>query len=217
VAVSLSVFFYLVAASGRRPRDIGERIEEISQAARADRWQKAFDLAIWLQQQEPMPKASVSEEVRLFRLLDRESDRKTRAFLALAAGQLRLKSCLPVLEKMAAEAPEEADPLADGRVYAIMALGEIGDSATLDAVLQGVRSTDAGVRKAAAFALGGIGGETAVRALRGLILDGVRDVRWNAALALARLSNPGGEEVLLEMADRGTVASTPGIGPGLVS
>ena len=54
---------------------------------------------------------------------------------------------------------------------------------------------------------------SSVAALEPLLGDPVADVRWNAALALARLGSDAGAPVLRTMVDRSLVLQTPGITP----
>jgi HEAT repeat protein len=54
----------------------------------------------------------------------------------------------------------------------------------------------------AAYVLGKLADRRAVPRLRVLLGDTTEDVRWNAAIALASLSDPSGAEVLRSMIDR---------------
>ena len=61
---------------------------------------------------------------------------------------------------------------------------------------------DAGLRKAAVFALGNFDDPRVPPALEQALHDRVPDVRWNAALQLASAGNSAGLEVLGEMLSR---------------
>ena len=63
-------------------------------------------------------------------------------------------------------------------------------------------SEDPGLRKAAVHALGSFPGDAARPALLTAVNDPVEDVRWNAAVALARRRDPAAAPVLLQMLDR---------------
>ena len=69
------------------------------------------------------------------------------------------------------------------------------------------RSEDAGVRKAAVHALGSFPDDAARTALLTAVNDPVEDVRWNAAVALARRRDPAAAPVLLQMMDRRHLAT----------
>jgi len=67
------------------------------------------------------------------------------------------------------------------------------------ALLEASKSDDAGLRSAASFALGVVGGEAAADRLVALEGDAVDDVRFNAATGLARLGRPEAYATLTEM------------------
>ena len=69
-------------------------------------------------------------------------------------------------------------------------------------------STDAGVRKIVVYALGALPGDTQFVTLRAALQDAEPDVRWNAAIALARHGNGEGAGVLRQMLDRSYVEQT---------
>jgi len=58
------------------------------------------------------------------------------------------------------------------------------------------------VRSVSAFGLGRLASPEALEEVRGLLEDPVAEVRWNAALALARNGDPMGEPILIQMLDR---------------
>ena len=61
---------------------------------------------------------------------------------------------------------------------------------------------DAGIRKMVVYALGALPGDAQVDTLRTALEDPVADVRWNAAMALARHGSTDGVPVLRQMLDR---------------
>ena len=67
---------------------------------------------------------------------------------------------------------------------------------------------DAGIRKMVVYALGALPGETQIPTLRTALQDSVADVRWNAAVALARHGNHDGVNVIKQMLDRPFVEQT---------
>jgi HEAT repeat protein len=80
-------------------------------------------------------------------------------------------------------------------------------------MLQAASERDPGIRKTAAFALGELGDPEAIPRLEVLLEDTVADVRWNAALATARLGSHAGLDVISEMLDRQLAGQAPGITP----
>jgi HEAT repeat protein len=63
-------------------------------------------------------------------------------------------------------------------------------------------SSDAGVRKMVVYALGALPGESQLVTLQTALQDPAPDVRWNAAVALARHDSADGVPVIKEMLDR---------------
>src|SRR5262249_49362671 len=59
-----------------------------------------------------------------------------------------------------------------------------------------------GIRKMVVYALGALPGDAQLRTLRTALQDSTADVRWNAAVALARHGNTDGVPVLRQMLDR---------------
>jgi len=163
------------------------------------RWQAAYSVA-----QSIRPGGPCRGEIRAADLAAAydgagDDDPRVRRFLVLAIGLLGDRAAGPAL----LDALESRDP--ETRIYAIEALGALGDPATrerLEALL--ADPADPGLRKAAAYALGNAGPDAAP-ALRRALEDPVSDVRWNAALALARLGDSSGAGVVAELLDRAAI------------
>ena len=83
----------------------------------------------------------------------------------------------------------------------------------LPGLLELARAEDAGLRKAAVHALGSFAGEGSSAGLAAALSDPVEDVRWNAALALARRRDARAAPVLLQMTDRAHLATIPDLTP----
>jgi HEAT repeat protein len=91
----------------------------------------------------------------------------------------------------------------DTRIYAVWALGVIGDAEALPRLLALASNQDSGLRKTAVYALGAFASGESREVLAKALNDPVEDVRWNAALALARTGDVRAAPVLLQMMDRG--------------
>lgn len=128
-----------------------------------------------------------------------------RRYLALALGRLD-----PPLPPAAVESLKRslADPDSEARITAIWALGSSGDPAVTSTLLPLFDSQDAGIRKMVVYALGALPGDAQVETLKGALQDNEADVRWNAAVALARHSSRDGVSVLGQMLDRSHVEQT---------
>ena len=83
-------------------------------------------------------------------------------------------------------------------------------AAVTDALLTASRSDDAGLRSAAAFTLGVVGGAGADERLEQLVGDAADDVRYNAAIGLARQGREAAYPMLAEMLALPDAAAEPG-------
>ena len=130
-------------------------------------------------------------------------DPRVRRYLALAVGRLSN----PPTDAVRVLVEGLDDPDTDTMISVIWALASLGDASVTESIESMYGSEDAGVRKMAVYALGGLGpGDTAV--LRTALEDPVADVQWNAAVALARHGRDDGVRVLGRMLDREYVERT---------
>ena len=200
VCVTVFVIFGLIASEGKGARAY---LDEVRTGGANRRWQAAFELSKVLQARKDPSLADpafADELVRVFAGAGTD-DPRVRRYLALALGRLGDKRAVPALVQAAAPSGDaSADP--DTQVYAVWALGAIADPAAVPTLVSLARSGDAGLRKAAVHALGSFPGEDARAALLVAVNDPVEDVRWNAAVALARRRDPAAAPVLLQMMDR---------------
>jgi HEAT repeat protein len=150
------------------------------------------------------PKAG--DELR--ELFSTSEDLWVRRYLALVLGHVGDREAVPLLISGAADDDSQV------RIYSLWALGAIADPAGFPTLTAAITDTDPGIRKTAAYALGGYANQAeAMSALEPLVDDPVADVRWNAALALARLGSSSGLPVLEQMLDRRLLAQIPDITP----
>jgi HEAT repeat protein len=143
--------------------------------------------------------------IKAFR--DSTSDPDVRRYLALAIGRLD-----PPLPDAAIADLTQAldDPDSQTRISVIWALGSSGDAAVVPRLvpLYTAPDTDPGIKKMIVYALGALPGDTQIDTLRTALQDSTPDVRWNAAVALARHGRSEGTTVLREMLDRAYVERT---------
>jgi len=207
VCVTVFVIFGLIASEGRGARAY---LDEVRTGSANRRWQAAFELSKVLQARKDPSLADpafADELVRVFTGAGAD-DPRVRRYLALALGRLGDPRAVPALIQAAdPRGDTPVDP--DTQVYAVWALGAIGEPQAVPTLVSLARSEDAGLRKAAVHALGSFPGEDARAALATAVNDPVEDVRWNAAVALARRRDPAAAPVLLQMMDRCHLAAIP--------
>ncbi len=214
VAVCVSVFaiFGLIASGEQGPREHLLELRRGGGMFNNKRWQAAFALAGALENDKGALRGDTrfaAELVQTFEESKQWDDPLARRYLVLALGRLGDRQAVPALRRAFSD-PEAASD-SPTRIYAVWALGAIGDPSGVVEVLEAARSEDAGLRKAGVYALGGFREARARAVLIGALEDGVADVRWNAALALARQGDAAAVPVLRQMLDRTQLAGVPGL------
>jgi HEAT repeat protein len=214
VAVCVAVFlvFGLIASEGKGAR---EYLAEVRTGGANRRWQAAFELSKVLQAgKDPAlrDEAFVQELIRTFQEADRD-DPRVRRYLALALGRLGDRRAVPSLRAAAAAPADGSSTDPETRVYAVWALGAIADEAALPELRAIAADPDAGLRKAAVHAMGAFPDAATREALARALEDPVEDVRWNAALGLARHGDRRAAPTLARMLDRSQLAGVPGLTP----
>ena len=201
VGVTVLVYagFRSLVADDRTPEDY---LADIHAGGTNRRWPAAYELSRLMA--DPDVRANPALGPALVEAFDaaRDDDPRVRRYLALALG--RLDPPLPpgALARLT-EALDDPDP--ETRISVIWALGSSGDPSVV-APLNAVFATgDAGVRKMAVYALGALPGDGPLDTLRTALQDEAVDVRWNAAVGLARHGNRDGLPVLRQMLDRAHV------------
>jgi HEAT repeat protein len=202
VCVAVFVIFGLIAGESRGARDY---LAEVRGGSANRRWQAAFELSKVLQARKDPALSDphfAEEAVRLFRESGTD-DPRVRRYLALALGRLGDPRAVPALLEAVEEGADKEGPVdAEIQIYAVWALGAIGDGAALPKLVALAGGADPALRKAAVYALGAFPGDVAQAALVKALGDATEDVRWNAAVALARRREARAAPVLLEMMDR---------------
>jgi hypothetical protein len=146
-----------------------------------------------------------------------EQSRTLCVYLCRALGEFTVaEAAAPLVIR--AEDPAEPE-IARAAVEALAVLatnltavgGKFTDQAAVTAaVLVDTRSGDDGLRSSATYALGVVGGAGAQERLEVLCDDPADDVRYNAALGLARLGDPAAYDTLTEMLSLPDVAAPAG-------
>jgi HEAT repeat protein len=197
VAVSVYVGFRSLLTDDRGAQDY---LAEIRTGGSTRRWPAAYELSRLMS--DPKTRADRTLPAALVKAFEgAKDDPQVRRYLALAIG--RLDPPLPA-EAIADLTSALDDPDSETRISVIWALGSSGDPAVV-ATLQPLLTSpvaDAGIRKMVVYALGALPGETQIVTLRTALQDSTADVRWNAAVALARHGNHEGVPVLRQMLDR---------------
>jgi HEAT repeat protein len=201
--VGATVLFYVgfrsLLTEERSARDY---LNEVRVGGSNRRWPAAYELSRLMS--DPKVRADRSLAPELVKAYDaaKDDDPRVRRYLALALG--RLDPPLPA-EAVAQLAKSLSDPDPESRISTIWALGSSGDEQVVGRLMPLYDSDDAGIRKMVVYALGALPGQSQVAVLAKALQDSVPDVRWNAAIALARHGNSDGAGVVRQMLDRAYV------------
>ncbi|MGE3176037.1 MAG: HEAT repeat domain-containing protein [Vicinamibacterales bacterium] len=180
-------------------RTAQDYLTEIRTGGANRRWPAAYELSRLMA--DPKVRADRSLAPALVAAFDEAKDDEppVRRYLALAIG--RLDPPLPA-EAVSSLTRALDDPDSEARITAIWALGSSGDPAVTQTLLPLFETQDAGIRKMVVYALGALPGDAQLPTLRTALQDQEPDVRWNAAVALARHASRDGVPVLGQMLDR---------------
>ena len=217
ITVLVYVGFRSLLVDQRSPQDY---LAEIRSGGLARQWPAAFELSQLMD--DPKVRRDKALAVALVKAFDeaREGDPRVRKYLALAIGRLE-----PPLPKEAVEVllkslndPEKpwtpdvwsringwTDEMNEAHISTIWALGASGDPAVVPTLQPLYASPDPGVRKMVVYVLGALPGDAQLATLRTALQDSAADVRWNAAVALARHGERDGVPVIRQMLDRSYV------------
>ncbi|HEV3141137.1 MAG TPA: HEAT repeat domain-containing protein, partial [Vicinamibacterales bacterium] len=197
IAVGVYVGFRSLLADDRGP---AEYLAEIRNGGSTRRWPAAYELS--RQMADPKVRADKTLGPALVKAFEAsKDDARVRRYLALAIG--RLDPPLPA-DAVADLTHALQDPDGETRISVIWALGSSGDPAVVAQLIPlfSAPDSDGGIRKMVVYALGALPGETQIDILRTALQDPVADVRWNAAVALARKGSHEGVAVVQQMLDR---------------
>ena len=225
IVVGITVLVYVGFRSMlTEERSPAEYLTEVRYGGWSRQWPAAYELSRLME--DPRVRADRSLVPDLVKAFDdaREGDPRIRRYLALAIGRLEPplpKEAIDVLTKALDDPGAQWTPdivsringwaeidINEARIMTIWALGSSGDASVVAKLVPLYDSTDAGIRKMVVYALGALPGEAQLPTLTHALKDDAADVRWNAAVALARHDSAEGVPVLKEMLDRAFVEQT---------
>jgi len=193
VAVALGIFF-LGAMALQNPKTAEEFLRELRGDSTTKRWQAAFELSRLLNKgdKEQFGPQMREELVAAYQEAGKD-DPRVRQYLALVLGTLKERSAVPVLAQGVSEGNKEV------RLYSLWALGNIEDPAGGEAALAALSDEDLGVRRMAVGAVSSLRYQKAKFPLQKNLEDASPALRFDSAVALARLKDEACLPVLLEM------------------
>jgi hypothetical protein len=193
VAFALGIFL-LGTIALQHPKTAEQYLEDFKSDSTVRRWQSAYELSRMLNQGEKIQfnDALRAELVKAF-VDAKTDDPKVREYLALVLGSLKEKTAVPAL----CEATQDSS--INLKVNSLWALGNIEDPAGGPAALQALSDSDPGVQLMAVGTLSSLRYAPAKSALENDLGSSNKAMRYDAAVALARLGDDKAVLTLMEM------------------
>ena len=198
IAVFGAVFFLLFKFVTYETNDVEELLNQVKIGSASKRWQSAFELAKVLNNPDRDP-LSDSFKDQLVSAYERSihDDALVRSYLAMAMGATQ--------DTIFGEALLDGlkDESIETRIAAIQALGMIQYSPAVNSISTLIKTADSeSERLSATISLGMIGDISAVPFLIQLLEDEQANIRWDAAIALAKMGNSEGAYIIEGLLDR---------------
>src|SRR5712691_5711560 len=202
ITVTVYVGFRSLLADDRSAQ---QYLAEVRNGGSARRWPAAYELSRLMADPKVRADRALAPALVKAYVAAKDDDPRVRQYLALAIGRLDP----PLPPEAVAELTRTLESTdGEARISAIWALGSSGDASIVPTLLPLYEAPDPGVRKMVVYALGALPGEAQIATLRTALQDSAADVRWNAAVALARKGRHEGVPVLRQMLDRQYVEQT---------
>ena len=198
IAVFGAVFFLLFKFVTYETNDVEELLNQVKIGSASKRWQSAFELAKVLNNPDRDP-LSDSFKDQLSSAYERSihDDALVRSYLAMAMGATQDTIFGKVL------LGGLNDESIETRIAAIQAIGMIQYSPAVNSISALIKNADSeSERLSATISLGMIGDNSAVPFLIKLLEDEQANIRWDAAIALAKMGNNEGAYIIEGLLDR---------------
>ena len=182
-------------------------LHDVKICGNTKRWQGAFELSKILANPAMVPKEErfVNDLISTFEYSEKERDDRIRIYLALAMGRTKDLRYATILEKTLNDENEEI------LAAVIYSLGLINSQTSLEQLLLMFEHESARVRHQVVVALGNYDGDQVQIVLKQGLHDPEPNVRWDAAIALAKKKDDSGRRILLDLMDRKYLDSFPNI------
>ena len=193
VAIALGIFF-LGTLALQHPKTAQQYLEELKSDSTSRRWQAAYELSRIMNQGD---KIQFDDNLKAQLVATfagaKDDDPRVREYLALVLGRLKERSAVPELSKAV------KDNSNDVKIYSLWAIGNIEDPVGGPAALEALSDPDPGVQRMAVGALSSLRYAPAKNALEANLQSSNQALKYDSAVALARLKDEKAVSTLLEM------------------
>ena len=207
IAIFGVLIFLMLRILTIEPRTAQDYLQDVKIGGNTKRWQGAFELSKILANPKMVPREErfVNDLISTFEYSEKERDDRIRIYLALAMGRTKDLRYATILEKTLNDKNEEII------AAVIYSLGLINSQTSLEQLLLMFEHESARVRHQVVVALGNYDGDQVQIVLKQGLHDPEPNVRWDAAIALAKKKDDSGRRILLDLMDRKYLDSFPNI------
>jgi len=207
IAIFGVLIFLMLRILTIEPRTAQDYLHDVKIGGNTKRWQGAFELSKILANPGMVPREErfVNDLISTFEYSEKERDDRIRIYLALAMGRTKDLRYATILEKTLNDENEEI------LAAVIYSLGLINSPTSLEQLLLMFEHESARVRHQVVVALGNYDGDQVQIILKQALHDPEPNVRWDAAIALAKQKDDSGRRILLDLMDRKYLDSFPNV------
>ena len=205
IAIFGGVFFLLFNFITYETKDPSELLNQVKIGSATKRWQSAFELSKVLNDADRVP-TDLSFKNQMISAYQHSinDDPLVRSYLAIAMGVSRdsfyEKELLNGLE----------DENRESRLAAVQAIGMVGSNKSLTKLEKIIKTSDyQDERLAATMSLGFIGNSNSIPVLTELLDDNEPNIRWDAAVGLAKMGSEACLPVISNLLDREYLMTFP--------
>ena len=205
IAIFGAIFFLLFRFITYETNDASELLNQVKIGSATKRWQSAYELSKVLNNPETIP-VDVSFKNQMISAYDHSinDDPLVRAYLAIAMGatgdQFYAEELVNGLE----------DESRESRLAAIQAVGMVRSELAVVQLIDVIDNSDyQDERLAATMSLGFIGDSRAIPKLNELLEDDEPNIRWDSAIALAKMGEESSVPIIENLMDREYLMTFP--------
>ncbi len=205
IAIFGAVFFLLFRFITYETEDASALLNQVKIGSATKRWQSAYELSKVLNNPETVPSdpAFKSQMISAYKHAVND-DPLVRAYLAIAMGATRdsfySEELLNGLQ----------DQSRESRLAAIQSVGMVKASTAVSELIKIIKNSDyQDERLAATMSLGFIGSKKSIPVLNELLIDNEPNIRWDAAIALAKMGEKSSVSVIENLMDREYLLTFP--------
>jgi len=192
------MFFFMFKVLTYETSAPEDYLTDIQIGSATKRWQAAFELSKLLSNPEMVPKDEGFKN-KMISIYEHSihDNPKVRTYMALAMGRTGQQEYGSILM----EGMNDEDK--GSRLAAIKALGLLAYAPAVNGIQEFADEKYSNAeRLAATIALGNMGDKSLIPILQKLLVDEEPNIRWDAAIALAKLEDSSGVEVIVNLLDR---------------